>query len=228
MLYRRYLNTMFISLFYFKGCLKNKNFLKQIFIACLLFSSFSLQAKNNSQKKSGYRYIIDNYFSKRVSSGKYYDYSRAFTLSSGFSIYRASKDKDFKPFSSLNVSFTQTIKEINFLGDLHLKVSMFSSQMPTQKATLLEVTPFISIPEIQTTFPFYIGMGLGVGFYPRYLIQKLPSASINTQLFVGLRFLEIYYNLGFFTELNLKIHYPLSEMKVYLSTISQWGFIFRF
>ena len=202
---------------------------KKIFIAIIfLFFSLNLQAKDNSEKKSGYRYIIDNYFSKRASSGSYYNYSRAFTLSSGVSIYRANKDKTFKSVSSSNLSFTQVFKEIVYLGDLNLKFSIFSSQMSKQKSTLLEVTPFITIPEIQTTFPVYIGMGFGFGFYPRYLIQQIPAFSVSSQFFFGFRFLEIYHNLGFFTELNLRVQYPFSELKTYLETSAQFGLIFRF
>ena len=197
-----------------------------LFIA--LCFSLNLHAKDNTEKKSGYRYIIDNYFSKRSSSGNYYNYSRGFSLSSGLSMFRATKDKTFKSFSSLNLSFTQNIKEIDFLGDLNLKVSIFSSQMARQKATLLEITPFLTVPEIRTTFPFYIGLGFGFGFYPRYLITSLPIFSVNSQFFFGFRFLEIYHNVGFFTELNLRIQYPFSELKAYLETLAQAGLIFRF
>lgn len=193
-----------------------------------LFFSLNLFATQNTEKKSGYRYIIDNYFSKRASAGNYYDYSRGFTLSSGLSIYRANKNKTLEPFSSLNLSFTQNLKEIAFLGDLNLKVSIFSSQMATRRATLLEVAPFITIPEIKTTFPFYAGMGFGFGFYPRYLIKPLPVFSVSSQFFFGLRVFEVYHNIGFFSELNLRIHYPFSELKAYLATLAQAGLIFRF
>ena len=201
--------------------------LKKAFIAVIfLFFCLDLYA-NKAEKKSGYRYIVDNYFSKRASSGVY-DYSRAFMLSSGISFHRANKSKTFKPFSSSNLSFSQVFKEISYLGDLNLKFSIFSSQMSKQRATLLEVTPFITIPEIQTGFPFYIGMGFGFGFYPRHLIQQLSVFSISSQFFFGFRFLEIYHNVGFFTELNLRIQYPFSELKAYLETSAQFGFIFRF
>ena len=203
--------------------------LKKTFIAFIfLFFSLNIQAKDSSEKKSAYRYIIENYFSKRASSGAYYDYSRGFTLSSGFSMYRANRDKVFPAFSSFNLSFTQNVKEIAFFGDLNLKFSIFSAQMARQKSTVLEVTPFITIPEIRTAFPFYLGMGFGFGFYPRNLIQQLPAFSVNTQLFLGFRFFEIYHNLGCFTELNLRIHYPFSELTVYLETLAQLGLIFRF
>ena len=204
--------------------------LKKVFIAISLFSfSLTLEAiETSSEEKSAYRYIIDNYFSKRSSSKNYYNYSRSFTLSAGGSIYRSSKDKNFKSLSSMNLSFTQNIKEITFLGDLNLKFSIFDIQMARQKTILLEILPFITVPEIQTNFPFYVGFGLGLGMYPRYLIRQLPVLSLSSQFFVGFRWLEIYHNLGFFTELNLRIHYPFSEMTVYLDTLTQFGLIFRF
>lgn len=209
------------------------NMFQKIFIFfTALFFSLSLQAEENVEesveKKSSYRYIIDNYFSKRASAGGYSDYSRAFTLSSGLSMYRANEDKTFDPLSSFNFSFTQNIKEISSLGDLNLKLSIFASQQASQKATLLEVTPFITIPEIRTAFPFYIGMGLGFGFYPRYLIKPPPIFVVNSQFFFGFRFFEIYHNIGFFTEFNLRVYYPFSELIVYLETLAQAGLIFRF
>ena len=206
-----------------------KYMFNKIFIIFItLFFSLNLHAKDNVEKKSAYRYIVDNYFSKRSSSGAYHDYSRVFALSSGLSMYRANKDKTLEPFSSFNFSFTQNIKEIAFLGDLNLKFSVFSSQMTRRKATLLEVTPFITIPEIGTSFPFYIGMGFGFGFFPSYLVKPLPIFAVNSQFFFGFRFLEIYHNVGGFIELNLRTYYPFSELKAYLETLIQAGLIFRF
>ena len=201
------------------------------FLITFAFFSFSVmpQAEEpSSEKKSAYRYIVENYFSKRSSSKNYYNYSRSFTLSAGGSIYRMSKDKSFRSLSSINLSFTQNVKEIKFLGDLNLKFSIFDIQMASQKTLLLEILPFITVPEVQTAFPFYVGFGLGLGMYPRYLIRQMPIFSLSSQFFVGLRFLELYHNLGFFTELNLRIQYPFSELTAYLETLSQFGLIFRF
>lgn len=107
-------------------------------------------------------------------------------------------------------------------------MSAFSGQMERQGSFLLEVTPRITIPEVRTTFPLYIGLGAGIGFYPKHIVRKLPAMSLNSQFFIGLRVFDIYHNLGFSTEINLRIHFPFNELNIYLETLGQMGLIFRF
>lgn len=204
--------------------------LKKFFLFIfLVFSSLSWGEENNAEpsKKSGYRYIIDNYFSKKRSSESYYN-SRSFTLYSGLSFYRESTKKSFNPFSSFTLGFNQKIKELPYLGDISLQISLFSTKLERQKAALLEITPRISVPEVATAFPLYVGLGAGFGFYPHYVIKKKPSLSVNGQFFVGLRLLDLYHNLGFSGELNLRIHSPLNELTIYLEMLGQFGLVFSF
>ena len=202
--------------------------LRVIYIFIFIFSFFPSWGEENQTKKLGYRYIIDNYFSKRQASGVYQDYSKSFTLYSGMSFYRESTERSFKPFSSFVLGFNRRLKEIPQLGDLNLQAAVISSQMATHRAVLLEITPRLTIPEIRTAFPLYVGAGLGLGFYPRYIIREQPFLSVNSQFFIGLRFFDLYYNLGFSAELNLKIHSPFSESEIYLETLGRMGLIFRF
>lgn len=180
-------------------------------------------------KKSGYRYIIDNYFSKRKSHlGEYADYSNTFALLVGTSLYRESKKREFKAFSSRIISYNQKVKEIGGWGDLNLQVAIGASQMERQGAFFIEITPRITVPEVRTAFPLYLGLGVGLGFYPRYILQDQAYQSLNSQFFVGLRLFDIYHNLGLLAELNLKVHSPLSELTVYVETLAFLGLILRF
>lgn len=199
---------------------------KKTCVFILLVSFCPSWGDEGKAEKSGYRYIIENYFSKR--RGAYQDYSKSFTLVMGTPFYRESREKSFDAFSAVMFGFNQRIREIAYLGDLNLQVAMFSSKLATRRATLLEVSPRISIPEVQTAFPLYIGLGLGLGFYPRYIIKKLPPFSVNNQFFIGLRFFEIYHNLGFSAEINLRMHYLFSELEIYLETFAQMGLILNF
>ena len=180
------------------------------------------------QKKSGYRYIIDNYFSKRRSSGNEGHYSRSFTLFGGSSFYRESTVKSFNPSSSFVLGFNQKVKEIPRFGDVNLQAAIFSSKMEKQRAVLLEITAQVTVPDIRSAFPLYVGLGAGLGFYPRYIVRKIPSLSANSQFFVGLRFLDLYHNLGLSMELNLRMQYPFSELEIYIETLGQLGLIFSF
>lgn len=202
--------------------------IKNIFLFILLLFFLPSWAEEKSEKKYGYRYIIDNYFAKRKAEGSYSNYSRNFILSLGTAFYRESTEQSFKPFSSNMLSFNQKIKEIYHFGDFNLHISLFSSQMRKQRATLIEITPRISIPEIRTAFPLYIGAGVGMGLYPYHIVRKLPSLSINSHLFIGLRFFDLYHNLGLSAEIILRVHSPLNELKIYMETLGVLGLICKF
>ena len=177
--------------------------LKSLSILSLFFFQGEVLGKElEPEKKTGYRYILKNYFSERQTG--YYDYSRSFGLSSALSVYRASAKKTFKPFSALSLNFSQTIKEFPYFGDFSLQVSVFSAQMEKQRAFLLELNPRLSLPETSALFPVYLGLGAGLGFYPRHIIWQIPALSVNSQFFMGLRLLELYYNVGFFFRVEFK------------------------
>ena len=185
------------------------------FLLAFFFPSFA------EEKKSGYRYIIDNYFSKRQSAY----YSRSFSLSAAFSLYREGQ-RHFKPFSSWALKFNQDIKKISSFGQLNLEAGLFFSK--PEKPVLLELSPRIIIPETSSAFPLYLGLGAGLGFYPSYIAKKIPFLSASGQFLIGLRLLELYYNLGLSAELNLRIHYPFNESEVYVERLGQIGLVFQF
>ena len=190
-------------------------------------SDFENSSNTEQKKESGYKYNIRNYFSK-VYSSEGYTYSRHFTFYSAVSFYRESTDKPFKPFSAFAFGFNQKVKEIPYLADVSLQFSVFSLQLKKRRSVLLEITPRISFPEVKTTFPLYMGLGAGFGFYPRYIIRKMSYLSANGQFFVGLRLHELYHNLGFSAEVNLKIHSAFNESAIYLDLLGQMGLIFGF
>jgi len=194
-----------------------------------MFPFFVLsQTAKPSPKKSGYKYIIEKYFSKPRSPNVYYDHSKYFNIFTGLSFYRESTVQTFNSFSEVMLGFNQKIKEIPNLGDLNLQVAIISAEMENKRDFLLEVTPRITIPETYRSFPLYIGVGAGVGFYPKAIIHKKPSLSLNGQFFIGLRFLDLYHNLGLSAELNMRVHFPVKELNIYLESLSQVGLIFKF
>lgn len=179
-------------------------------------------------KKSGYKYTIKNYFAKRNFSGNYQDYTKGYNIFGGMSFYRENTIKPLKPFSSTIIGFNQHVTELSQIFDLSLQMAVFVAQMENQRASLVEITPRITTPTIRTSFPLYIGMGAGLGFYPWFVVRKLPLLSFNTQIFIGLRFFDLYHNLGISTEFNLRIHVPLNELTIYIESMGQLGLIFRF
>ena len=204
--------------------------LKRIVFCFLFFFAFFSWGEQGYPEtpRSFYRHLVDKYFSPKRFDEKYANHSRSFGLYSGFSFHRESTSKTFHPSSSLTLGFNQKVRELFQVADIDLQFSIFFTKLERQKAILLELTPRISFPEVQTAFPFYIGLGAGLGFYPRNIVKKMPALSANAQCFIGLRFLEIYHNLGFFTEWNLRVHVPFNELEIYLENFAYFGLIFGF
>ena len=198
-------------------------FKKNCFFILLLFFS-PTWGKEKSSEKSGYRYIIENYFSKRAAS----HYTRSISVYSGLSFFRESSVKPFPPFSSVVFGINQKVREIKEFGDVNIQFSFASLQLENQKALLLEVTPQLSFPEMRSAFPLYMGLGVGLGFYPRNIIRKSPSLSLSGEGFIGLRFLNFYHNLGFSSEISLKMQIPFQEWEVYLESLFRIVLSFSF
>jgi len=195
-----------------------------IFFFPLVFC-YGLKAEEKKETSSSYRYILKNYFSSRKHS---LGYQRAFLLSAGADFYRINSKKEFKPVSVAFLSFTQDIRQIDNLGDLQLRASLLLSELDYDKEFSLELTPLFTFPELATRFPIYLGFGLGFGFYPFYIIEKKPSFSFHSPFLFGLRFFELYSNLGAGLELDLRLHFPLNELQFYLENRLQLYLIFQF
>ena len=187
----------------------------------------------DGENKSGYRYLIKNYFSKKRTQDSGWGKSRDFVLFGGLSFYREREGdaKALPAFSSFSFGFHQRMRELANFGDIGLQAEVFFSKPGPDKEdrdVILEFAPRISIPEIRTAFPFYIGSGFGLGFYPFYILKKKPFFSMSWQFFAGLRFLEIYHNIGLAGELNLRLHFPFNERKREIDFSARTGFAFRF
>lgn len=185
--------------------------------------------KEDKLKRSSYRYILDNYFSSRSTKTPSYDEdTRIFSLSGGSDFYRINSKRKFKPVSTVFLSFTQDIRELEKLGNLQLRASLATVKLERDTEISFELTPLLTFPEIQTSFPMYFGLGFGLGFYPFYIVQKKPSFSLHSPFLIGFRFFELYSNLGAGAELDLRLNFPLNELQFYLESRLQLHLIFQF
>ena len=199
-----------------------------LFLSLFLIFSFQVKAQEQEKEKktSSYRYIVDNYFSSRSKSS--YQSSRFFSVSYGMSLYRINADKKFPPLSSAFFSFTQDIKYLKQLGNIQLRASVMLSRLKKDTPMSIEITPLFTFPELETAFPIYLGWGLGLGFYPYYVIKKKPSFSLHSPFLLGFRFLELYSNLGLGVELDTRLFFPFNELQFYLENRFQIYLIFQF
>ena len=201
----------------------------RLFLSLFLIFAFQVKAKEQEKEKktSSYRYIVDNYFSSRSPKSSYQN-SRFFSISYGMSFYRTNAEKKLPPLSSTFLSFTQDIKHLNQLGNVQLRASVMISRLQKDIPVSIELTPLITFPELETAFPIYFGWGLGLGFYPYYVIEKKASFSLHSPFLVGFRLFELYSNLGLGLELDTRLFFPFNELQFYLENRFQIYLIFQF
>lgn len=94
---------------------------------------------------------------------------------------------------------------VNF-GDSYLRVDFNSYEFAsTERAVKMSVMAMVLLPDISSRFPFYFGAGIGPGVFFKQL-EGESSLSIDYQLLLGLRFLNVIESLGFFVETGLQNH----------------------
>ena len=192
--------------------------------------SFADSEVDSEGKKEGYGYTLKKYFFGRKKEPISVSSHRNMVLYGGSSFYSDSTAKDFKgkPFSSLIVGFRQPLWEVLQMGDFSLKTEIQNFRLKTGRVTQINITPLFSMPEARSKFPVYVGLGLGFGFYPHFILTGKPALSLNGQLFAGLRLLNLYENLGLNGEAALHMHVPLKEKELYMETIGSLGLLFSF
>lgn len=190
-----------------------------------VFSGISFA--DSKEKKEGYGYTLKKYFSGRKKTPSR---RRDMVLYVGSSLYSNSAARNFKhrPFSSFIVGFRQPLFEVTGIGDLNLKTEVQNFRLKTGQATQINFTPTFSLPEARSGFPIYVGVGLGFGFYPHFILIDKFSLSLNTPFFAGVRLINLYENLGLNGELALNMHFPFREKKLYMETIVSLGLLFSF
>ena len=195
----------------------------------LVVFSFSSFLSHGSQAKKGYKHTIKNYFSSRKpNTDTYYGAPRSLALFFGTSLHGETKDEEQQIFSSRLVGFHQRIKEFSTIGDLNLRIELHSVKLESQRSLQISITPLFTLPDIRSGFPVYLGLGGGFGLFPRHILKKQPALSLNMQMFTGVRFIDFYKNFGVTGELNLKMHTPFQDMKLYMELLAHAGFIFSF
>ena len=207
--------------------------MKRLFFLFFSLTAFSpsqalAEAKDqeeDSEKKTGYGYVVKNYFSKRNSEQ---EWTQKLALYAGMSIYRESREKTLPPFSSFIAAFEQRLKEFPKVGDLSLQIGVHSAKLTDGRSTAIEFGPRFSLPSGKNKFPFYTGVGMGLGLFPRHIIKNKPALSFNAQVFAGFRFAGLHENLGLMTELNLQMRAPFSDLQIYMDLFVLGGLLFSF
>jgi hypothetical protein len=72
-----------------------------------------------------------------------------------------------------------------------------------QYARKLSFSPIITFPDANSRFPLYFGAGAGLGLFTHQVSDKSP-VSLDWQVMGGVRFLNVFQQVGFMVEAGLK------------------------
>lgn len=198
-----------------------------------IFTAFSSHGSfsHEKDKSSGYKYVIRNYFSSRKPNLETHQGSpRHLALYVGASLYGEATDQSpLKPFSTVLFGLSQRIKEFSTIGDLNIRVELLSMKFADGKREwLVNVVPVFSLPDVRSGFPVYVGAGAGMGLFPRHIVRKKPTLSLNARLLAGVRVIDWYENIGFLGEVSAKMQIPFYDNKMYLEILLNLGGLFSF
>ncbi len=89
-------------------------------------------------------------------------------------------------------------------GDFLLRLDLDSLETAAGKrATKMGILAAVSFPDATSGFPFYFGGGIGPGVFFKQLDSE-SAITLEYQIFLGLRFMNVIESTGFFIEAGLK------------------------
>ena len=111
--------------------------------------------------------------------------------------------------------------------DLLFRGDFNSYNLVDGKALKLSLMPMISFPDATSRFPLYFAGGLGLGVYFQE-IASYSQLSLDYQLVMGARVLNVIGSTGFFGEFGLKDHLNLLSAGQFNGTFLALGAVFAF
>jgi hypothetical protein len=94
-------------------------------------------------------------------------------------------------------------------------------------AAKLSIGPLLTFPDASSKFPLYFGAGIGAGLFIQQVHDKSPVA-LDWQVIAGVRFMDVFQNLGFMLETGLKNHVLLGTEGQFNGVFVNVGTIFDF
>lgn len=113
-------------------------------------------------------------------------------------------------------------------GDKLVKVDFASYEfVGGERATKMSILYAISFPDASSRFPFYFGAGAGPGVFFKQLSSE-SSVSVDYQLFLGLRFMNLFQSAGLFMEAGFRNHILLLSDGQFNGSYLTTGAVFTF
>jgi hypothetical protein len=111
--------------------------------------------------------------------------------------------------------------------DVNLRLDFNEYQLTDTHPIKLSILPLITFPMADTKFPIYFGAGAGPGVFFKQA-SGYSDLSLDYQLVAGVRFFDLYENLGAFAEFGLKNHILLTSGGQFNGTALTVGAVFTF
>ena len=137
-----------------------------------------------------------------------------------------SQDKN-KNVGSATVGVTYRVKEWADTTDLLIRIDFNEYDLDGKKPQKLSFIPMILFPEASSEFPLYFGAGVGLGVFFKQLNAE-SALAIDYQMIVGIRFFDVFDNVGLFLESGLKNHIQLTDDGQVNSSFVSAGALFTF
>ena len=113
-------------------------------------------------------------------------------------------------------------------GDKLVRIDFSSFEFKNgERSTKMSVLGAISFPDATSRFPFYFGAAVGPGVFFKQLSGE-SAISLDYQLFLGLRFMNIFESTGLFIESGFKNHINLLSDGQLNATFFSAGAVFTF
>ncbi len=114
-------------------------------------------------------------------------------------------DGEQKNVGRFNAGVTYRLGEWVNSMDFAVRIEYTSYSLNEQDARKLSIAPLLTFPDANSRFPIYFGGGLGLGMFIKQIKSKSPL-SLDWQLVVGVRFLNLFNRMGLMLETGLKNH----------------------
>lgn len=137
------------------------------------------------------------------------------------------KKSKSKNVGSATLGVTYRVKEWMDTTDFLIRIDFNEYDIDGKKPQKLSFIPIILFPEAASEFPLYFGAGLGLGVFFKQLDAE-SSLAIDYQLIVGIRFFDVFENVGLFLESGLKNHIQLTDDGQVNSSFIATGALFSF
>ncbi|MFK8137571.1 MAG: hypothetical protein AB8E15_04340 [Bdellovibrionales bacterium] len=141
--------------------------------------------------------------------------------------YRWGQESSFENKGKMNLGVTYRMGEWTNSMDLFLRSDLLSYDVDGETPYKISIMPMISFPDSKAEFPLYFGAGIGGGIFFKQTSGE-SSLSLDYNLMAGIRFYDLFENMGLLIETGLKGHVHLLSDGQFNGTYITTGLAFNF